>query len=629
MTLPWLLIDFDSTFVAAESLELLAEIALAGRPDRDERLAAVRDLTARAMAGRMPFGEALARRFELISPRREHLAPLVVALRERIAPSFRRHGAWLRAHAERIYIVSSGFHEYIEPVVAEFGIGAGHVLANRLIEAADGSLGFDPAGPLAADGGKVAAVRALALAGPAIAVGDGAGDRELAACGLCTRFYAYVETVRRPEVTAGAERIAEDFGAVLADLGIADAGRTQRALLLEGIHPAARARLEAAGYAVELVAGSPEPAALAEMLADVSVLGIRSKTQVNAELLEHTPALLTLGAFCIGTNQIDLTACTRHGICVFNAPFSNTRSVAELAIAEIILLFRNLPDKIRAMHAGRWEKSAAASHEVRGKTLGIVGYGKIGMQLSVLAEALGMQVGYFDLAERLALGNAVRCASLEELLATADVVSLHVDGRPGNRGLIDRAALARMKPGAILLNLSRGHVVDLDALDAALASGHLRGAALDVYPEEPAGRNAPFACALAQRPNVIMTPHIGGSTEEAQLDIGQYVSGRLVAYLAAGASAGSVNLPELSPERAADARRVAHLHENVPGMLAAIDRVLAERGLNILAQHLATNSAVGYVLTDVDGELDAEVLTRLAALPHTLRSRRTGGPASL
>jgi len=623
MTLPWLFLDFDSTFVTVESLEVLAGIALADAPDRDERLAAVRDITARAMAGRMPFGEALARRLELIAPRREHLAPLVAVLRERVSPSFRRHAAFLKHEAGRIYVLSSGFHEYIDPVVAGFGIAPEHVLANRFVDAPGGGLEVDAANPLARDGGKVAAVRALALDGAAVIVGDGASDRQPAAAGLCARFYAYVETIRRPEVVEGADRIAPDFDAVLADLGLA-AERPDRALLLEGIHPAARARLEDAGCEVELLPKSPEPAALAEMLADVTVLGIRSKTRITAGLLEHAPRLLAVGAFCIGTNQIDIDACTRRGIGLFNAPFSNTRSVAELAIAEIVLLLRNLPDKVRAMHAGRWRKSAAASHEVRGKTLGIIGYGKIGMQLSVLAEALGMNVRYFDLADRLALGNAVRCASLEELLGDADVVSLHVDGRPENRNLVDAGAIARMKHGAILLNLSRGHVIDLAALDAALANGHLGGAGLDVYPEEPASGDAPFACPLGARPNVIMTPHIGGSTEEAQLDIARYVSGRLAAYLGTGASAGSVNLPELLPDGPAPGRRLAHLHDNVPGMLAAIDRVLAESGLNITAQHLGTNAAVGYVLTDVDGDIDDALLERVAAIPHTLRSRRPG-----
>ncbi|MGH8225455.1 MAG: phosphoglycerate dehydrogenase, partial [Gammaproteobacteria bacterium] len=360
------------------------------------------------------------------------------------------------------------------------------------------------------------------------------------------------------------------------------------ALLLEGIHPAAVERLDADGCATRREEGSPDPEALAAALADITLLGIRSKTQVNEALLALAPRLLALGAFCIGTNQIDLEACTRRGIAVFNAPFSNTRSVAELALAEIILLLRNLPGKMYAMHEGRWDKSATGSHEVRGKTLGIVGYGKIGMQLSVLAEALGMRVLYFDLAERLAIGNAVRVASLDALLASADVISLHVDGRAGNRGLMDAAAIARIKPGAILLNLSRGYVVDTVALAAALAAGHLGGAALDVYPEEPASKRGAFPTPLASAENIILTPHIGGSTEEAQLDIAQYVAARLTDYIASGATIGSVNLPELAAPRPPGTHRITHLHENVPGRLAAIDQVLAEHGLNIAGQHLGT-----------------------------------------
>lgn len=396
----------------------------------------------------------------------------------------------------------------------------------------------------------------------------------------------------------------------------------KKALLLEGIHTVARDELEAAGFEVELLSYSPTPDELIKRIPGVEILGIRSKTHITPELLEHARDLGTIGAFCIGTNQIDLPACTRHGVGVFNAPFSNTRSVAELALAEIILLLRNLPDKMRAMHEGRWLKSAAQSHEVRGKSLGIIGYGKIGMQLSVLAEALGMQVFYYDRAHRLALGNAISMNSLKALLERCDVISLHVDGRPDNRNLIDEAALSHMKKGSILLNLSRGHVVDIDALARALDEGRLRGAAIDVYPEEPGAKDALFPSVLAEKKNLVLTPHIGGSTEEAQLDIAEYVSGRLAAYADQGISTGSVNLPELAPGHGTGKNRLAHLHENVPGMLAAINSVLAECNLNVTAQHLATLESVGYVLTDVDGRLDEATLDKLAHLPHTLKSHQ-------
>ncbi|MGH8127600.1 MAG: phosphoglycerate dehydrogenase [Gammaproteobacteria bacterium] len=392
----------------------------------------------------------------------------------------------------------------------------------------------------------------------------------------------------------------------------------KHALLLEGIHPVARESLQAAGFEVKLLSNSPSADELTAHLTDVELLGIRSKTHVTNELLAQAPHLLAVGAFCIGTNQVDLSACTRHGIGVFNAPFSNTRSVAELALAEIILLLRNMPGKMRAMHAGRWDKSAAHSHEVRGKTLGIIGYGKIGMQLSVLAEALGMRVIYFDLAERLAIGNATRCTSLGELLGNADVVTLHVDGRGSNRGFMNAAAIAQMKPGAILLNLSRGYVVDTKALATAIATGRLRGAALDVYPEEPGQKQATFKTPLAELENVILTPHIGGSTEEAQLDIAQYVASRLADYLANGTTIGSVNLPELAAARPEGTHRITHLHENMPGRLAAINQVLAEHGLNIAGQHLGTTSGVGYALTDVEGAPDDMMLADLTTIPHTL-----------
>lgn len=621
MELPWLIIDFDSTLVAAESLELLAEIALGHRPDQGECLAEVRELTDKAMAGRMPFGEALVRRLALIGPRPEHIGPLVAALHRRISPSFRRNADFLRAHLDRIYIVTSGFHEYVDPIAAEFGIAPERVLANRFMALSDGSLDVDRSNPLATDGGKVEAVRRLKLDGPAIAIGDGASDLALAASGVCEQFYAYVESVRRPDVLEQADQVVPNLEAVLENLGFSPGIPHSRILLLEGIHPAAKDALSTTGFEVELRKDSPDAAQIGGMLNDVGLIGIRSKTQISQSLLDNAPRLLAVGAYCIGINQIDVAACTRRGIAVFNAPFSNTRSVAELAIAEIILLLRNLPDKMRELHAGHWRKSAAGSHEVRGKTLGILGYGKIGVQLSVLAEAVGMQVCYFDLEQRLAFGNATRCASLEQLLARSDVLSIHVDGRASNRNLIGSTQLSRMKTGAMLLNLSRGHVVDLGALDQALADGRLAGAALDVYPAEPRAGDEHFACALSRRPNLILTPHIGGSTEEAQLDIAQYVSGRLAAFVSAGASTGSVNFPELAFDRQPGTSRITHLHENVPGILAGIDRILAERQLNIAAQHLATNGEVGYVITDVESELDEAAIESLRSIPHTLRAR--------
>jgi len=394
-----------------------------------------------------------------------------------------------------------------------------------------------------------------------------------------------------------------------------------RALLLENVHADAAAALEAAGCAVEVVDRAYDEAELTRALDGVQILGIRSKTEVPAAVLAAAPDLLAIGAFCIGTNQIDVAAADQRGVAVFNAPFSNTRSVVELAIAEIVALTRRLTQKNADMHAGVWDKSAEGAHEIRGRRLGIVGYGNIGAQLSVLAEALGMQVLFYDTADKLALGNARRCESLDELLETADIVSLHVDGRSTNRGIFGEEQFARMRRGSLFLNLSRGFVVDHDALRAHIESGHLAGAAVDVFPREPKGRGEGFVSELRGLPNVILTPHIGGSTEEAQQDIGRYVAGKLRDYVVDGATSMSVNLPHLALPPKPGGHRIAHLHRNVPGVLAAINGLLADSKVNIEGQLLNTRGELGYVLTDVSVDYPPVVLDKLAAMDETVRVR--------
>ncbi|WP_374513883.1 phosphoglycerate dehydrogenase [Brevundimonas sp.] len=394
-----------------------------------------------------------------------------------------------------------------------------------------------------------------------------------------------------------------------------------RILLLENIHPAAVARLQGQGYSVETAAGALGEDELIARVAGVHVLGVRSKTQVTDRVLAAADKLLAVGAFCIGTNQIDLDAAAARGVAVFNAPYSNTRSVVELAVGLTIALLRDVADKSAAMHRGVWNKSATGARELRGKTLGIVGYGAIGSQLSVLAEALGMRVIFHDLTERLALGNARPVASLDALLAEADVVSLHVDGRRENTALIGPARLARMKPGALLLNLSRGHVLDVEALAAALRSGRLGGAAVDVFPEEPATNADPFDSPLQGLRNVILTPHIGGSTEEAQEAIGVFAADRLLAYLNRGDTSFCVNLPNVQLAEVAGAHRLLHIHRNQPGVLAELNRAMAEAGLNILGQHLKTDERTGYVIVDVDRDYDPAALQALRGVAGTLRFR--------
>jgi D-3-phosphoglycerate dehydrogenase / 2-oxoglutarate reductase len=393
------------------------------------------------------------------------------------------------------------------------------------------------------------------------------------------------------------------------------------AVLLENIHPDATTLLSSAGWKVETYEGALSSEELADRINGVHLLGIRSTTQLTEAVLDKAGDLVAVGAFCIGTNQIDLSAATRRGIAVFNAPFSNTRSVVELAIAEIIALTRRLTDRSRDMHAGIWDKSATGSHEIRGRRLGIVGYGNIGSQLSVLAETLGMSVSFFDIADKLALGNATRCSSLEELLESVDVVTLHVDGRPGNQGIFGEAEFARMRSGSLFLNLSRGFVVDHVALRQRIESGHLAGAAIDVFPREPKRRGEAFESELRGLPNVILTPHVAGSTEEAQQDIGRFVASKLRHYAVDGNTSLSVNLPELALPERAGTHRLAHVHVNTPGVLATINGVLAEHGVNIEGQFLGTRGDVGYVITDIGAPAETDVVRTLQDMPETIRLR--------
>lgn len=395
-----------------------------------------------------------------------------------------------------------------------------------------------------------------------------------------------------------------------------------RFLLLEGIHPSAVRTLCAAGYeSVDLMATSLSEQELIQKLPGYHFLGIRSRTHVTAQVFEAARKLTAVGAFCIGTNQVDVDAAMLKGVPVFNAPYSNTRSVAELVLAEMILLLRAIPEKNAALHRGAWLKSADNSYEARGKTLGIVGYGNIGTQLSVLAEAVGMKVVFHDVVSKLPLGNAQSVGSLAELLEVSDVVSLHVPETPATRALLRAETLALMKPGAVLINASRGTVVDIEALSASLSSKRLAGAAIDVFPVEPESNEQPFSSPLRDLDNVILTPHVGGSTLEAQENIGVEVAEKLARYSDTGTTLSAVNFPEVALPRASGKHRLLHIHHNVPGVLSEINAVFSHTAINIGGQYLQTNSKVGYVVIDVDQEYSELALEKLRHVKGTIRSR--------
>jgi D-3-phosphoglycerate dehydrogenase len=394
-----------------------------------------------------------------------------------------------------------------------------------------------------------------------------------------------------------------------------------KVLLLENVSPTAHEVFGAEGFQVEALKTALPPAELAARVADVHILGIRSKTRLPESVLAAGRRLLTVGCFCIGTNQVDLDAANRRGIPVFNAPFSNTRSVAELMIAEVIGLSRQLGDRSREVHEGKWRKIATSSYEIRGKTLGIVGYGHIGRQLGVLAEGMGMRVLFYDHLAKLPMGNNIAVTTLDELLARADFVSLHVPETPATRNMIGERELARMRRGSYLLNASRGTVVVIDALAAALRSGHLAGAAVDVYPEEPEANVDSFTSALQTLPNVILTPHIGGSTTEAQEAIGREVSSALTKFVNTGATTAAVNFPQIEQPVIRGTHRILNVHKNVPGVLRDINRIVSDLNANIQSQHLATDAHIGYLIMDINVDVSAEVMRAIAALETNIRTR--------
>ena len=618
--------DFDSTFIQVEALDVLCEVIYEKSGAGKQILAEIQHITNLGMEGKLSLKESLSKRIELLQANRDHLGPVIEILQNKVSASVLRNRSFFKKHAENIYIISNGFKEIIIPIVQEHGIKPEHVLANTFKFDHNGKIiGFDETDELCENQGKVKKIKSLNLAGEVIMIGDGYTDYETLQGGAVTKFYAFTENVSRAVVVAKADRLAPSLDEILYDLSykasVSYPKNRINVLLLENVHPDAIQIFEHEGYNVETIKGSISEEALCEKIKDVSILGIRSKTQVTPKVLENANKLHAIGTFCIGTNQVNLDECCRKGVAIFNAPYSNTRSVVELAIGEIIMLVRTTFEKSSKMHQGIWDKSANNSVEIRGKKLGIVGYGNIGSQLSIIAEALGMKVFFYDVVDKLALGNAKKCSSLKELLALSDVVTLHVDGRKSNTHIIDTKAFEYMKDGVIFLNLSRGHVVDIQALITNLKSGKVRGAGVDVFPEEPASNDEPFVSELCKVPNVILTPHIGGSTEEAQLDIGHYVARKIIQYINTGTTYGSVNLPEIQLPELQSAHRIMHIHENVKGILAQINTILSEYDHNILGQYLKTNEQLGYVITDIDNLHNVELEKKLKEIPSTIRYR--------
>ena len=618
--------DFDSTFIQVEALDILCEVIYENSSAGLQVLNEIQRLTNLGMEGKLSLKESLSKRIALLQANRDHLGKLIEELRNKVTESVIRNRVFFKQNAENIYIISNGFKEIIIPIVQEYGIKPSHVLANTFRFDHDGKIiGFDEKDELCENKGKVLKIKSLNLEGEVIMIGDGYTDYETLQGGAATKFYAFTENVSRAVVIEKADRIAPSLDEILFDLSykasVSYPKNRINVLLLENIHTDALVIFKHEGYSVEVVNESISEDELCNKIKDVSILGIHSKTQISPRVLDAALKLHAIGIFSIGKNQVNLEECSKRGIAVFNAPYSNTRSVVELALGEMIMLIRNTFEKSTQLHNGIWDSSSEKSVEIRGKKLGIIGYGSIGSQLSVIAEALGMMVYFYDISDKLALGNAKKCSSLEELLALSDVVTLHVDERESNKHLIDNDAFERMKDGVVLLNLSRGHIINLEALVTNLKSGKVKGAAIDVFPNEPMGEKENFSSELRGLPNVILTPHIGGNTEEAQLDIAHFVAKKVIQYINTGSTFGSVNLPEIQLPEFQSAHRIMHIHENVKGILAHINTILSEFDYNIIGQYLKTNENMGYVITDIDNLHNTDLEKQLKEIPNTIRYR--------
>ena len=617
--------DFDSTLTRVEALDVLADMTLKGKSNRDEIVREIQKITNLGIDGDISFTESLERRIRLLHAHKDHLGPLVDELRQKISKSISANKEFFEKYSDDIYVISCGFKEFIDPIVADYKIPSERVFANTFEFDIDGNIvGFDENNVLATHNGKIECLRSLNLEGEVQVIGDGYSDYVMREAGIADKFFAYTENVHREKAARKADHVAPNLDEFLFvnDLprSLSYPKNRIKILLLENVHPAAFDNLSEDGFSVELVKHSMPEEELIRKIRGVHVLGIRSKTQVTQKVLDAANKLLVVGAFCIGTTQIDLDYCKRKGVVVFNAPYSNTRSVVELAIGEIIMLMRNIFPRSTEIHNGLWNKTASNSREVRGKNLGIVGYGNIGKQLSVLAEAMGMRVYYYDIEDTLALGNAVQCTTLEDLLNVSDVVSLHIDDNPANRNFIGEREIGQMRDGAMLINLSRGFVVDIQALVSNLKSGKLGGAAIDVYPEEPAA-NGEFITELQGLDNVILTPHIGGSTEEAQRNIADFVPNKIMDYMNSGSTVDAVNFPNIRLPKQLNSHRFLHIHRNVPGIMAKINEVLAKYEMNISGQYLSTDSEVGYVITDLDKDYPKEVIQALKKVENTIKFR--------
>ncbi len=642
-----IIFDFDSTIINTEGVELILHRALqrVEPKARSLQIKKLNQISSMAYIGETSIADALHQCFALAQVHREDVqaaaAEVLNALNPKVADTF----AALQDAGKRIFIFSTGFDELVRPVTRALHVDDDHVFTNQLIfDFKGGVIGFNEKNPLFLNVGKGFLVEQLKndgrLPGGTAVVGRGASDLSIRKNNAAQMFVYFASAQPHDEIRRQADLVVDRFDHLLPlffsehelsnekmqvyyeENGILDAAAKPNVLLLENIHDNAVQKFIKEGLELRMLKGALRNDELCVGARDVNVLGIRSQTRVTAKTIANLQNLWVVGAFCIGTNQIDLDAAADAGIPVFNAPYSNTRSVAELVVGEIIMLMRRIPEKSQAAHAGQWLKSASGCSEIRGKTVGIIGYGHIGSQVSVLLENLGMSVCFHDVIDKLPLGNAQKASGLDQLLQASDVVTLHVPDTPETRNLVGAEQIASLKEGAFLINSSRGKVVDLDALRAALDSGAVAGAAVDVFPKEPNQPHDAFSSPLQGARNVILTPHIGGSTQEAQINIANYVSDKLLRFIHTGATSGSINFPEVDLPRVPNTHRILHVHHNVPGVLAKINSLFARRGINVAGQLLQTRDHIGYLIVDVNQQVSDQVLDLMGHIAETIKVRK-------
>jgi len=642
-----IIFDFDSTILNVEGVELILQQALRRLDPKahSQCMSKLAQITYLADIGETPMADASQQRFEVVPVFKDDVQTAATQVLSVVNPKANETLAALQAAGKRIFIFSTGTDELVRPVTRALRVDDDHVFTNQLIyDGKDKVIGFNENNPLFLSVGKGYLAEQLKingrLAGGTAVVGNGASDLAMRKNGVAKMFVYFSAGQPNEEIRRQADFVIERFDQLLPlffsenelsnekmkvlydqQRGV-EVGTKPVIWLLEAIHEEAIKKFRLQGLEPRSFARALSSQELSADAGDVNVLGIRSQTRLTAKTIQALPHMWVIGAFCIGTNQIDLAAAANAGIPVFYAPYSNTRSVAELVVGEIIMLMRRIPEKSGAAHAGKWLKSAAGCYEIRGKTVGIIGYGHIGSQVSVLLENLGMSVCFHDIVDKLPLGNAQRASGLEELLARSDVVTLHVPDTPETRNLIAASQLKRMRPGSYLINSSRGKVVDLMALRTELDSGRLAGAAVDVFPEEPNQSCDGFVTPLQGAANVIITPHIGGSTQEAQMNIANYVSDKLLRFVQTGATNGSINFPEVDLPRVPHTHRILHIHHNVPGVLAKINSVFARRSINVAGQMLQTKEHIGYLIVDVDQQVSDQVLDLMRYITETIKVRK-------